>query len=389
MDFAFSKEQMLIKNSASEFFRKECPPERVRELKHDPKGYDPKVWKKMTELGFTGMIVPEEYGGVGGSFVDLMILMEEAGKCLLSGPFFATTAMGALPLIQFGNSAHKKRFLPGIAEKSRIFSFALLEDRATYEPSDVRLDAVATGDHYVLSGKKLFVPHANSADWYIVLGRTTQAENSDKGITAFIVDAKSPGISVEKIPTIARDMKCEVVFDAVLVPAENILGTLGSGWGIVEFVLEKAAVLKSAEMLGGVSVVLDMTLSYVKGRVQFGKTIGSFQAVQHKLVDMSMEVDCLRFLVYEAAWKISAGIPCRQLCSMVKARANEVYHRVCVDGAYLHGASGFTEEMDVGLYYIRSKAHEFDLGGSAFHRDRIAEELEKHQPDFLGLYGEG
>jgi alkylation response protein AidB-like acyl-CoA dehydrogenase len=153
----------------------------------------------------------------------------------------------------------------------------------------------------------------------------------------------------------------------------------------VEFVLEKAAILKSAEMLGGVQAVFEITLNYVKERVQFGKTIGSFQAVQHKLVDMSTEIDSLRFLVYEAGWKIANKIPCRQLCSIVKAKANEAYHRVCVDGAYLHGASGFTEEMDIGLYYIRSKAHEFDLGGTAFHKDRIADELEKHVPAFLTL----
>jgi acyl-CoA dehydrogenase len=288
-------------------------------------------------------------------------------------------------LLEFGTSDQKKKFLPGIAEKNRIWSFALLEQAANYEPSDVNLKADLKDDNYVLTGKKLFVPYANVADWFIVFGRTKPSEKGEIGITAFIIDAKTNGIEVEVIPTTARDMKCEVVFNEVSVSEANILGALGRGWEIVEFVLEKAAILKSAEMLGGVQAVFEMTLSYVKERVQFGKTIGSFQAVQHKLVDMSTEIDSLRFLVYEAGWKIANKIPCRQLCSIVKAKANEAYHRVCVDGAYLHGASGFTEEMDIGLYYIRSKAHEFDLGGTTFHRDRIGDELEKHVPAFLTL----
>jgi alkylation response protein AidB-like acyl-CoA dehydrogenase len=290
-----------------------------------------------------------------------------------------------MPLLTFGNSDQKEQFLPQIAEKNRIWSFALLEDSANYEPSDVNLKAEAKDGHFLLTGKKLFVPYADAADWFLVFGRTKPSGRDEHEITAFIVDAKSAGISVEVMPTIARDMKCEVIFHDVAVPQKNILGSMDRGWEIVEFVLERASVLKSAEMLGGANAVFEMALNYVKERVQFGKTIGSFQAVQHRLVDMSMEVDSLRFLVYEAAWKIAENMSCRQLCSMVKAKANEVYHRVCVDGTYLHGASGFTEEMDVGLYYIRSKAHEFDLGGTAFHGDRIAEELEKHKPAYLSL----
>jgi alkylation response protein AidB-like acyl-CoA dehydrogenase len=385
MDFSFTKDQMLIRNSAGDFFKKECPPDRVRALKHDAKGFDPKMWKMTAELGFTGICIPEAYGGAGGSFLDLMIIHEQVGKYLVPGPFFSTAALCAMPLLEFGNNDQKKRFLPQIAEKSRIWSFALLEDAANYESSDVNMKAVIKNDRYVLNGKKLFVPYGNTADGFLVFARTKSPEEKDKGITAFIVDAKSSGITVEVMPTIARDMKCEVVFNDVVVPGENVLGGREEGWVIVEFVLQRASVLKSAEMLGGAQAVLEMTLNYVKERVQFGKTIGSFQAVQHKLVDMSMDVDSLRFLVYEAAWKIADGISCRQLCSMVKAKANEVYHRVCLDGAYLHGASGFTEEMDVGLYYIRSKAYEFDFGGTPFHRDRIADELEKHTPAFLSL----
>jgi alkylation response protein AidB-like acyl-CoA dehydrogenase len=385
MDFAFTKEQTLIRNSASEFFKKESPPDRVRAMKHDPKGYDPKLWKKIAELGFTGMNIPETHGGSGGSFLDLMVIMEEIGRYLVPGPFFSTVALCAMPLLEFGNRDQKEQFLPQIAEKNRIWSFALLEDSANYEPSDVNLKVEMKGEQFILTGKKLFVPFADTADWFLVFGRTEPVNTDENGITAFIVDAKSAGITVEVMPTIARDKKCEVIFHDVAVPGKNILGSMGRGWEIVEFVLEKASVLKSAEMLGGAQAVFEMALTYVKGRVQFGKTIGSFQAVQHRLVDMSMELDSLRFLVYEAAWKIADHIGCRQLCSMVKAKANEVYHRVCVDGTYLHGASGFTEEMDVGLFYIRSKAHEFDLGGTAFHRDRIAEELEKHEPAYLSL----
>jgi len=385
MDFGFSKDQDLIRKSAREFIEKECPKEKVRELKQDKKGFDTKIWKKMANLGFMGLVIAEEYHGTEGDFLDLMIFMEEIGRNIFPCPFFITVCQCAPAIEEFGTAAQKKNILPKIAEKGEIWSYAINEDKADYEASDIQLSAVAKGDGYVLNGTKLFVPYANSAKKILVVGRTTQSDNPEEGITLFIVDANSDGVEIEEIPTAAKDMKCEVRFNNVTVLKDDVLGEIDKGWDIVDYVLQYGAVLKSAEMSGGTQAALDIANKYAKERFQFGKPIGSFQSLQHRLVKMLTEVDGLKNLVYEAAWNIDEGTPNKMLNSMVKVKANNVYHRVCFDAVYIHGAIGWTEEMDISLYLLRAKANENDCGGTNFHRERIAKELESYEPDFLAM----
>ena len=383
MDFEFSKDQNLIRQSAKEFFEKECPKERTRELMADKKGYDPKMWKKMAQLGFLGLIIPEEYGGTEGEFIELAIFMEEMGRNIVPGPFFTTVCLCAPGIREFGSSDQKKKILPGIAEKGEIWSLALNEKRTDYEATDIQLMASGQGDGFVLNGTKLFVPYANAAKHLLVTARTETQAAVEDGITVFMVDAKSPGIEIEEIPTAAPGVKCEVRFNDVSVAGENILGAVNQGWDVVEHIIHQGAVLKSAEMAGGTQAALDMAVKYAKERVQFDRPIGSFQVIQHKLVNMFSEVESLRNQVYEAAWNISAGTPSGALNSMAKVKANAVYHRVCFDAVVIHGAIGWTAEMDVSLYLLRSKDLENDCGGSDFHKERIARELEKTDPEFL------
>jgi len=216
--------------------------------------------------------------------------------------------------------------------------------------------------------------------------RTAGKTNPEEGVTAFIVDAKSPGITFESMPVTSRDARCEVTFKDVKVPKGNVLGEVGKGWEIVEYLLTNASVLKAAEMAGGVQSVLNITTKYASERIQFGKPIGSFQAVQHRLVDLLTQSEGLRNLTYEAAWTINSGNPSKLLASMAKVKANHVYQRACIDGIYLHGAIGFTEELDIGLYHIRSKAFEYEVGGSDLHRDRIIDELAVAKPLCLTLW---
>ena len=380
MDFDFSEDQVMIIDSARKFLEKECPKDKVRELKEDEKGYDPELWSRMAEMGWMGLILPEEYEGTGMDFFDLTILMEEMGRNILPAPFLDTVALCSLPILEYGTSEQKKRFLPKIACGEEIWTLALTEPSASYEPSGVELRATSLQEDYVLEGTKLFVPYANVADRLLVVARTSQ-----EGITVLIVDAGSQGIKTEVIPTTAHDKQCEVVFDKVRVPKDNVLGEVDKGWEIVEFLLQRVSVLKCAEMLGGAQFVLEMANSYAKERVQFDKPIGSFQAIQHKLANMLINVEGLRRLVYEAAWHISAGTPSRLLTSMVKAKANEVYQQTCIQGVKVHGAIGFTEELDLSLYFLRTKASEFMLGDTGFHRERIAVELEDYQPLFMSV----
>ena len=384
MDFDFSKDQNMIRKSVREFLEKECPKDRVRELKDDEKGYDPTVWRKMAELGFLSLVIPEQYDGMGGEYLEAMIFMEEAGRYLLPSPYFSTVALCGLPILRFGTDAQKKEFLAKMAN-GQIWSLALTEASGGYEASGVALAANQENGKYVLSGTKLFVPYANAAEKLLVVARTRDSRDPEEGLTVFAVDASDPGISLEVIPTTARDKRCEVKFDKVIAPAESVLGEVDEGWAIVDYILQHATVLKCAEMSGGAQAVLDITNKYARERIQFDKPIGSFQAIQHMLANMLIWVEGLKYLVYEAAWRINAGIPSRGLISMAKVKANTVYQKVCVDGIYIHGAIGFTEEMDVGLYHLRTKAMEFDLGGSEFHRERIARELEQQQPIFLSI----
>jgi alkylation response protein AidB-like acyl-CoA dehydrogenase len=386
MDFAFTKDQELIRKSAKDFFRKECPKEKVRELKQDPRGYDPKMWRKMVELGFTGLVIPEEFSGTGGEFIELMIFMEEIGRNIVPSPFFSTVVQCALPIQEYGSQAQKKKFLPGIAENGKIWSLAQIEQFSGYDAIDIELCAACRDDVYVLNGTKLFVSFASCADYLLVVARTDHEQDKKKGLTFFIVDARSQGIDVEIMPTTACDMRCEVRFNDVEVPAENILGEPGRGRPIVEYIRCHSAILKAAEMSGGAQAVLDIAVRYAGERIQFGKSIGSFQAVQFKLVDLLTQIDGLRCLVHEAAWKINHGSPSRKLISMAKAQANKVYHDVCFNGIFIHGAIGWTEEMDIGLYHLLAKSLEFEGGSADFHREIIAAELERNVPEFVRMY---
>jgi len=375
MDFSFTEEQEMLRTSARGFLGRECPKSKLRELEADERGYDPHTWRNMAELGWTGLALPEGYGGTGGQFMDLVVLLEEMGRNIFPSPFFSTVALCSLPILEFGSKGQKEDFLPKVASGEIILALALTESSARYEASEIRLRATPKGEAYILEGTKLFVNDANVAHYLLVVTRTSDPENPQEGITLFLVDAKSPGIDVEVIPTTASDKQCQVNFDKVSVPRHNILGEVNQGWEIVEFILQKATILKCAEMIGASQAVLEMANSYAKERVQFGRPIGSFQAIQHKLADMLIEVDGAKYLVYEAAWKISQGRPAMLEVSMAKAKASQVHQRACLDGIQIHGALGFSQDHDMGLYFRRVKAGEFALGDGDFHRERIAAEL--------------
>ena len=375
MDFGFSEEQEMLRTLARDFLTTECPKAKVRELEKDEKGYDPQMWRNMAELGWMGLVFPEEYGGTDASLMELAVLMEEMGRNILPGPFFSTVVLCALPILEYGTSEQKAKFLPQIAKGEAIWALALTESSGSYEASEIKLRAGLGGEEYVLKGDKLFVPDAHIADYLLVVARTGEEKGPEEGITLFIVDAKDPAVKVEVIPTIAGDRQCRVSFNNVRAAKDNILGDVGQGWNIVDFILQTAAILKCAEISGACQAVLDMTSAYAKERVQFDRPIGSFQAVQHKLADMLIDVEGIHYLLYQAAWGISVGSPSKLQISIAKAKASEAYQRICIDGIAAHGAIGFTMDHDIGLYYRRVRAAEFAAGDTDLHRERIAVEL--------------
>lgn len=375
MDFGFSEEQEMLRTLARDFLTKECPKTKVRELEKDEKGYDPQMWRKMAELGWMGLVFPAEYGGTNASFMELTVLMEEMGRNIVPGPFFSTVVLCALPILEYGSDEQRAKFLPAIAKGETIWTLALTESSGSYRASEIRLTASLQGAGYVLEGDKLFVPDAHIADYLMVVARTAEEKGPEEGVTLFVVDAKDPALEVEVIPTMAGDRQCRVSFNKVRVPKNNVLGDVDRGWSVVDFVLQRAAVLKTAEISGACQVVLDMTSAYANERVQFDRPIGSFQAVQNKLADMFIDVEAIHYLLYQAAWGISVGSPSRLDVSTAKTKASEAYERICVDGITAHGAIGFTMDHDIGLYYRRVKAAEFVGGATDLHRENIAIEL--------------
>ena len=292
MDLGLSEAQQMLKTSAREFLEAECPDTYVRAMEEDQKGYSPELWRKLAEQGWLGLIVPEKYGGAGLSFVDLSILLEETGRVLLPGPFFSTVVLAGMTVMDAATEAQKEEFLPGIAKGQIIATLALTEPTARWDPGGVQAVARRDGHNYVINGTKLFVPNAHVSDYMIVASRTGDGE---KDITLFILPRETEGISQTLLKTVASDRQSEVLFDDVSVASSAVLGEINRGWDTIEKVLQWGAVGKCAEMVGGGQQVLDMTVEYAKQRVQFGRPIGSFQAIQHHCANMATDVEGSRY----------------------------------------------------------------------------------------------
>ena len=375
MDFGLSEEQEMLKTSARDFLQKECPKQLVQQLDESDEGYSRELWRKMAGLGWMGLPFPEKYGGGGGSFLDLVVLLEAMGYNVVPGPFFSTVVLGGMTLLAAGNEGQKKELLSKVAGGKLILTLAMTEPNARYEAASVKTTAALHDSKYVINGTKLFIQDANVADYLLCVARTKTTGKPENGITIFLVDSKAPGVKCTLLKTMARDKQCEVVFDNVAVPQENVVGSLNRGWQIIQAALQKAVVAKCAEMVGGAQAALDMAVAYAKERVQFNRPIGSFQAIQHYCANMVSDVDGSRFVTYKAAWKVSEGLPATMDVAIAKAWTGTAYSRVTLLAHQIFGAVGFTMDHDMHLYYRRAKAGEIMFGDGAFQRAIVAREL--------------
>ncbi|MFC1906888.1 acyl-CoA dehydrogenase family protein [Chloroflexota bacterium] len=369
MDFRLSEEQEMLKAAARDFLEKECPVSLIREMEEDETGCPPDLWHKIAGLGWLGLPFPTECGGGGGNFLDLTVLLEEMGRAMVPGPFVSTVVHCGLPILETGTEEQKNSFLPGIAGGDTILAMALIEPSARYTAEGIEASAVPHNAHYIVNGTKMFVPYAHIAQHLLTAVRT------GNDITLLLIDASSPGVSCTPLKTIASDKQFEVVFDNVSVPQANVLGQPDNGWPTIEQILRQAAVAECALMLGGARRMLEMTLDYARERVQYGKPIGSFQAVQHKCVDMMTDVEGARHLTYQAAWKLSEGLSCSMEVSMAKAWSGAASSRTCAQACHLHGAMGYTLDHDAQLYLRRIKAAELTFGDATFHEEIVAQQL--------------
>jgi alkylation response protein AidB-like acyl-CoA dehydrogenase len=353
MQFGLSESQQILKHTAQKFFAGECPVAEVRRLMETPTAYDSELWAKLAGQGFTGIIFPEEYGGMGLGKVELILLMEEAGFALLPGPFFSTVVLAGAVIDAVAATEHKKKYLSPIASGEARSTLAMLESSASWNRADLKL-AAAGGK---LTGTKLFVTDAAVADFIVVA--------ASNGV--FVVDAKAPGLRISPMKGIDLTRKIYSV-DFSSTPAER-LGTTDSLDGA--FALAAAAL--SAEMVGGMQRTLDITVAYAKTRKQFGKPIGIYQAVQHQCADMYLETESSRSATYYAAWTLEENAPDAAVAvSIAKMYSSDAARTVGNRGIQVHGGMGFTWENDLHLYYRRAKASETMLGDASFHRERIA-----------------
>ena len=371
MDFGFSEEQEMLRQSARALLERECPSAHVRRMMEDERGYSPELWRKMAELGWLGLVLPEAHGGAGLNYVDLVVVAEEMGRVLLPSPFM-WTLMFADAISRAGSAEQQRRFLPAIARGELIATTAHLEANGSWDESGVTLAARKSGAGFALDGDKLFVNDAQVADFFLVAVRTGGKRG---GVTLFAIDAKRPGLAVTPLKAMDRTRKLgAVALRGVRAAAADVVGEINGGWPVLASAIDRAKVALAAEMMGGAQKVLETAVEYTKVREQFGRPIGSFQAVQHKCANMMVDVEGAKSAVYYAAWAVSNDAPDAQTAAAVaKAAASDAYRRAAADGIQVHGGIGFTWEHDMHLYFKRAKSSEFTFGDANFNREIVAQ----------------
>jgi alkylation response protein AidB-like acyl-CoA dehydrogenase len=375
MDFAFSAEQEMLRSSTRDFLAKQCSSKVVRKLMEAPDAYDEALWRKIADLGWTALGIPEQYGGVG-TFLDLVVVLEEAGRALMPGPFFATMGLAVPALIEAGTEAQKKEVLGAIAQGSARATLALTEPSGRWDAGAVTLSAKPSGGGWQLDGVKLFVPDAEAADYMVVAART-RGEGED-GISLFLLKGRPAGMTVTSLKTLDMTRRwSEVRFEGVTLAGDSLMGPADKAWPPLKRALEWATAALCAEMVGGTQKVLETSTEYAKTRHQFGKPIGIYQAVSHKLADMLVLSESGRSATYYAAWAVEADAADRALAaSMAKAYVSDAYRKVAGDGIQVHGGIGFTWEHDMHLYFKRAKSSEVTLGDATYHRELVAQALD-------------
>jgi alkylation response protein AidB-like acyl-CoA dehydrogenase len=320
----------------------------------DERGFTDEKWRRMAEQGWMGLLVPEQHGGSGLTFVDMVVVLEEMGRVVLPGPFFSTAILGGTALLEGGSDAQRKQYLPKLAAGELRVTLAQLEPSGRWDAEGIQLEARKDDGGHKLSGTKLFVPDAHTADLLIVAGRAPGSKGTE-GITLFLVDAKAKGVTTTLLKTMDQTRKlCEVALADVTVGADRVLGTPGAGWKLLDRIIDRGKVGLCAEMCGGAQKVLEMSVEYAKVREQFGRPIGSFQAIQHKCANMLVEVESSKSVTYYAAWA-------------------DAYRHTAGEGIQIHGGIGFTWEHDMHIYFKRAKSSEVTFGDATWNRELVAQ----------------
>ena len=369
MNFAFSEEQEELRNIVRSFLENKSPEAAVREQMETESGFDDAVWTQMAEqMGLQSLIIPEEYGGSGYSYVELTVVLEEMGRALLCAPYFSTVVLAANTILQAGDDAAKKDLLPGIASGETKATLALTEANGRWDEEGIEATATKDGDAWKINGEKMFVLDGHTADLILVAAKT------DAGTSLFHLNSDAAGLTREALSTMDQTRK-QAKLTFADTPA-TLIGTDGGGWDVLSTVLDLTAVALAAEQVGGAQFVLEMAVQYAKDRVQFGRPIGSFQAIKHKCADMLLEVESAKSAAYYAGWcaaEMNDELP--SVASLAKAYCSEAYFHASAENIQIHGGIGFTWEHPAHLYFKRAKSSELLFGDPTYHRELLAQRI--------------
>jgi acyl-CoA dehydrogenase len=370
MDFGFSEEQELLRAEVRKLLDGRCPLDRVRKIMETGPGYDPDLWRELAELGWLGLTIPEGYGGAGLGWVDLVVLLQETGRSLFPSPLISTT-LAAAAVLEAGSEEQRQRWLPSLADGTRIGTLALLEATDSLAPAGIALTGKPDGDAFLLTGEKRFVADAGAANLFVVAFRTGGAATD---LALGVVDAGAAGVSAAGFPTLDATKRLGTLrLDGARVPKSALLGAPGKAWPAIERLLDLGAIAVTAELTGAADAALSITTQYAKDRLQFGHPIGKYQGVKHPLAEMYVDLESTKSLLYYAAWAVGESpgeVP--RSASLAKAFGSDAFARIGIDGVQLHGAVGYTAEYEIQLYLKRSKWARPAFGDADFHYERVA-----------------
>lgn len=379
MDLSLTETQEMLRNTARDFLKRECPWTLVKEIDDIETGFSEELWRKIADLGWLGMIFPEAYGGMGSSLTDLAVIYEELGQALLPGPYFSSSTLCGSIILDIGTEEQKQQLLPAIGQGARILTLALTEPDYGWEPECIHLTAKPKDGNFILNGTKRFVHDAQIANQIICVARTRESSDPEEGITLLLVDKESPGLSCRNLSGFVGEKLNELTFNSVEVPASNMLGERDKGWSALGRPLNRAVVILCAYMVGGCQHLLDMTLEYAQTRVQFGQPIAAFQWVQSYIIGQANHLEKARWLTYEALWKLDTNKPQQEqdeAVSLAKAVSSEAFYECGHLGHEVHAGVGVDKKYPLYLYSRKSKTLYSYLGDPYYHRKCVARALE-------------
>jgi len=377
MDLSLNSTQTMLRDSARTFLARETPRTVVRELDDSETGFSPEIWNQMVDLGWVGLALPSEYGGADGNFTDAAVLFEELGYACVSSPLHSSVILGGLTVLEAGSEQQKNEILPLVAAGTRILAFALTEPDYSWLPERINLKASRNGSGgYTLNGVKMFIPDAHLADQILVVARTSFGADPRHGLTTFLVDKGTPGLSVRVLHGFTGEKLCQVNLDNVQVPASAVVGAVDGAWGPLEKVLDRATVVMCAYMVGVQQRMYEMTSEYAQNRVHFGVPISTFQRIQDYIIDILNNTDAARWTTYEALWKLDNGKDdAAEAISMAKAVASEGMPKSLMSAHHVHAGVGGDRNYGLYLYSKKGKTLHSYLGDASHHKQRVADML--------------